>query len=179
MKTSLGVVLLLLPALARAGEIQGAIGVVGAASEWRDDGAAYASFRLGYRWWHRLAIDGQGWFGHAPVDDRYLTYLTVGASLYGRIKMTRPYLRLGFVHQHEEPATSVRNDPFGATFGVGDGIRHRGGFASSAGLEIPFAQAGRHEWFVAVEGTATWFPDPRGPSWYAGGGAGVGVSFGR
>jgi hypothetical protein len=170
---------LLVPSLARAGEIQGAVGLVGTATEWRDDGAAYASFRLGYRWWHRLAIDAQGWFGHAPIDDRYLTYLTVGASLYGQIKQTRPYLRLGFVHQHEEPGTSLRNDPFGAAFGVGDGIRHRGGFMSAAGIEIPFAQAGHHEWFASVEANATWFPDPRGPSWYAGGGAGVGVSFGR
>ena len=80
---------LLVPAIARAGEIQGAVGLVGTATEWRDDGAAYASFRLGYRWWHRLAIDAQGWFGHAPIDDRSLTYLTVGASLYGQIKQTQ------------------------------------------------------------------------------------------
>jgi hypothetical protein len=177
---TLPVLLALVVALpASAGELQGAVGLVGAASEWRDDAAAYASFRIGYRLWHRLAFDAQGWFGHGSVDDRILSYYSLGAAAVGAVKRTRPYLRLGFVHQHEEPAASVRADPFGAAFGVGDGIRHRGGFMSAAGVEIPLAQVARHEWFVAVEGSATWFPDPRGPAWYVAGGASIGVSLSR
>ena len=65
------------------------------------------------------------------IDDRVLTYLSLGSTLYGHIGIARPYVRLALVHQHEEPTSAYRDDPFGAMFGVGDGIRHRGGFGSS------------------------------------------------
>jgi hypothetical protein len=166
------------PREASAGEIQIASGPGVYGSSWRGDSSVGQALRLGYRFGDLVAIDYVGRLGYASVDDRVLTYLSLGGTLYGRVWKLRPYVRLAFVHQHEESTSSVRSDAFGAVFGVGDGIRHRGGFGGSLGLDLPVIKTEHFEMLVGIDSSGVWFPDPRGPKIYAGGSFWLGVNFG-
>jgi hypothetical protein len=173
-----GAALLAHAAGAGAAEGQFATGPAASASSWRGDGAIGQSLKLGARFSDIVAIDALGRLSYANVDTRMLTYVSLGVTLYGRIgKSVRPFGRLAFVHQHEEPLSAVRHDPFGAVFGVGDGIRHRGGFGGSLGAEIILKREGRGELVFAADANASWFPDPRGPTFYLGGGLWIGVNY--
>lgn len=166
------------PPHAKAGEIQLATGPGAYASTWRTDGSVGQGLRIGYRFADIVAIDTVSRLGYGTVDKRFITYLSLGGTLYGRIGKLRPYLRLAFVHQHEEPLPAFREDAFGAIFGVGDGIRHRGGFGSSLGLDIPLHKGKSTELVFGADTSGSWFPDPRGPKAYIGGSLWLGLNFG-
>jgi hypothetical protein len=166
------------PGTASAGEIQVAAGPGVYGSSWRGDSSFGQALRVGYRFGDVFAIDTLGRLGYGTVDERVITYLSLGGTLYGRIWKLRPYVRAAFVHQHEEPMPGVREDPFGAAFGVGDGIRHRAGFGSSLGLDLPIQKSKNLELVVGVDASGVWFPDPRGPTLYAGGALWLGLNFG-
>jgi len=167
------------PGEASAGEIQVAGGPGAYASSWRGDGTFGQALKVGYRFADRIAIDSMGRLGYGTVDERIITYLSLGATLYGRLGPVRPYARLAVVHQHEEPSPGVRADPYGTVFGVGDGIRHRAGFGSSLGLDLPIQKTKSGvELIVGIDTSGVWFPDPRGPKIYAGGALWLGVNFG-
>jgi hypothetical protein len=168
----------LTPGLARATEVQVASGPVANGSNWRGDGALSQSFKLGLRFQELFTIDALTRLGYATVDDRVLTYLSLGSTLYAHLGVARPYVRLALVHQHEESTSAVRNDPFGALFGVGDGIRHRGGFGSSLGADFVVVKSQRTELVLGLDANGTWFPDPRGPNVYYGGGLWAGLNYG-
>lgn len=172
----LGVLAVAQPAL--AGEVQLATGPGVYGSSWRGDSSFGQALRIGYRFGDLFAVDTLGRLGYGTVDERVITYLSLGGTIYGRIGKVRPYLRLAFVHQHEEPVPGVREDPFGALFGVGDGIRHRAGFGSGLGLDLPIQKTKSVEVVVGVETSGVWFPDPRGPKLYAGGSLWLGLNFG-
>ena len=163
---------------ASAGEIQLASGPGVYGSSWRGDSSFGQALRVGYRFGDIFAIDTLGRLGYGSVDDRVLTYLSLGGTLYGRIGKVRPYVRLAFVHQHEESTSAVSSDPFGAMFGVGDGIRHRGGFGSSLGFDLPLYKVKKTELVVGLDTSGVFFPDPRGPKIYAGGALWLGFNFG-
>lgn len=163
---------------AQAGEVQLASGPGVYGSSWRGDSSFGQALRVGYRFGDLVAVDSVGRLGYGTVDERVITYLSLGGTLYGRIGKVRPYVRLAFVHQHEEPLPGVREDPFGTVFGVGDGIRHRGGFGSSLGLDLPVYKAKSTEMVVGLDTSGVWFPDPRGPKLYAGGALWLGLNFG-
>ncbi len=74
--------------------------------------------------------------------------------------------------------SSVADEPFGALFGVGDGIRHRAGLDGGLGVDIPFQKEKSWEFHARVEALFTGFPDPRGPGIYAGGTLGLGFNYG-
>ncbi len=173
-----GATLLLPSREAFAGEVQLASGPGVYGSSWRGDSTFGQALRVGYRFADVFAIDTVGRLGYGSVDDRVITYLSLGGTLYGRIWKLRPYVRLAFVHQHEESTPGVRDDPFGAVFGVGDGIRHRGGFGSSLGIDLPVVRKGQTEMTLGIDTSGVWFPDPRGPTLYAGGSLWLGVNFG-
>ncbi|MBX3189063.1 MAG: hypothetical protein KF819_18725 [Labilithrix sp.] len=162
---------------ASAGEVQLAIGPAVQGSSWRGDALVGHSLKLGYRFGDFIAVDSLGRLSYATVDERFVTYLSLGGTIYGRLGKARPYFRLAFVHQHEESASSVRDDPFGAIFGVGDGIRHRGGFGSSLGFDLPVYKRKATEMTVGIEATGSWFPDERGPRIYAGASFWLGFNF--
>jgi hypothetical protein len=167
----------LAPSEARAGEAQLAVGMSGAATQWQGDGAAYGSLKLGYRFEDIVAIYYLGRLGYGGVDERMLTFLSLGAQLWGRIGFTRPYVRAAFVHQHEESVSAIQGDSAGALFGVGDGIRHRAGGEGALGVDFPFHKQKSLEIFASVEGNVDYFPDPRGPAWYGGGGVALGFNY--
>lgn len=166
------------PPHAKAGEIQLATGPGAFASTWRTDGSVGQGLRIGYRFGDLVAIDTVSRLGYGTVDKRFITYLSLGATLYGRLGKVRPYVRLAFVHQHEEPIPAFREDPFGAIFGVGDGIRHRGGFGSSLGVDVPVHKGKSTELVLGVDTSGSFFPDPRGPKAYIGGSLWLGLNFG-
>lgn len=169
---------LLLPSAAQATEVQVASGPAANGSSWRGDGAISQSFKLGLRFQEFISIDALTRLGYATVDDRVLTYISLGSTIYARIgHVARPYVRLALVHQHEEPTSAWRNDVSGALFGVGDGIRHRGGFGSSLGCDFVVHRGPRTEMVLGVDTNGTWFPDPRGPTLYYGGGLWAGLNY--
>ena len=162
---------------ARAGDFQLEIGLTGAATEWRGDAAVYSSLELGYRFADIVGIYAMGRLGYGAVDERMLTLLGIGAQVWGRIGVARPYARIGFAHQHEESLVVVRDDVGGALLGVGDGIRHRAGGEGAIGVDVPFFKRDQVQLFGTVEGYALWFPNTQGPNVYAGGGIGLGMSY--
>lgn len=164
----------------KSAEIQVASGPQVQTSSWRGDASISQSLRLGVRFKEVITIDVLTRLGYGVVDERMLTYLSLGATVYpvklahGRIC---PFGRLAIVHQHEEPTSALRHDPFGALFGVGDGIRHRGGFASSLGVDFVVARGQSSEFLLGTDVNGTWFPDPRGPALYYGGGLWAGLNY--
>ena len=76
--------------LASAGEVQLAAGPGVYGSSWRGDSTFGQALRLGYRFGDIFAIDSVGRLGYGSVDDRVITYLSLGGTLYGRIWKLRP-----------------------------------------------------------------------------------------
>jgi hypothetical protein len=169
--------LVFVPSVAEATEIQVASGPVANGSNWRTDGAFYQSLKLGLRFADLMSIDAVSRLGYGTVDDRVLTYLSLGTTLYGRYGIARPWARLALVHQHEEPTSAWREDVVGALFGVGDGIRHRGGFGSALGCDFVVHRGPKTEMVMGLDVNGTWFPDPRGPTLYYGGGLWAGLNY--
>ena len=84
----------------------------------------------------------------------------------------------GAVHQHEEPYAALMDQPVGALFGVGDGIRHRAGGRVGAQLALPFRDHRHGDWYLALDLDATAFLDAdRGPRWMSSAGLSVGFSY--
>ena len=164
--------------VASAGEVQLATGPGGYGSSWHGDTQLGQNVKLGYRFADFIAIDTVVRLGYASVDDRVVTYLSLGGTIYGRIGPVRPYARLAVVHQHEESTNAVKDDAFGAVFGVGDGIRHRGGFGSSLGFDVPVTRKKSLELVLGLDATGSYFPDPRGPQVYYGGTLWAGLNYG-
>lgn len=162
---------------ARAGEVQVMLGAEGGSSTWARDPIGYTSFKLGYRMGDIASIYALTRLGYAPVNDRTLTYLSLGAQVWGRLGTTRPYVRAALSHQHEESITSVQAEPAGAIFGVGDGIRHRAGGEVALGIDFPLRRDKRVQWVLSLEGSTILFPDPRGPQLYVLGGLAMGANY--
>jgi hypothetical protein len=162
---------------ARAGELQIGAAAGGQGSSWRGDGAGLVGIKLGYRFVDIVAPYFLARIGYANTNQRVLEMLQLGVQLWARIGITRPYLRLGVIHQHEEPWASIQADSWGALLGVGDGIRHRAGFEGALGVDIPFKQIKDWQIHGTVEGFATGFPDSKGPVVYGGGTLGIGFNY--
>ena len=165
---------------ASAGEIQGNVGYTIRKSTWRGDWAAGAQLGLGYRFARVFGIDAIGWEEAATVDNRFNTGLTIGINGTIPLEKYRPTLRAYFIHQHEEGWVSVKDHPFTTVAGIGPGIRHRAGFGTRLGLEIPIGKKGKHvEWVFNTGIDATFFPDKAlGPAVYIGAMAGLGFNYG-
>lgn len=162
---------------ARAAEYQMSVAAGGLASSWRADGSANGALKLGFRFADIVGVYALGRVGYGTVDERMLTMLQLGGQLWLHAGPVRPYARLGLIHAHEETMASVKAEPFGALFGVGDGIRHRAGGELALGLDWPFHESGSLQWFAGGEAAMTWFPDPRGPNIYGGGSLSLGFNY--
>jgi hypothetical protein len=165
--------------LAHAGELDLALGLDAADSEWDEDHLSYGTFKLGYRFWQPwFQLTYIGKLGYGSVDERILTYLSFGPEVRPQLfDRLRPYVRATLVHQHEENVDAAQNQPFQSAIGVGDGLRHRGGFAGAVGLEVPFYELPRGDWYVSFDLAATYFPDDRGPHRYLTAGASLGIKW--
>jgi hypothetical protein len=159
------------------GEIQLSALAGGEGSAWRGDGAGFVGLRIGYRFLDVVAPYIMLRAGYANINQRLLELLQIGVQAWARIGIVRPYARFGFVHQHEEPWAAVEGDVFGALFGVGDGIAHRGGFEGALGMDVPFKQLKSWQFHGTVEGFCTGFPDTKGPAAYGGAILGLGFNY--
>lgn len=166
------------PPPAKTAEFQLSAFAGGQGSAWRGDVSGFAGLKLGFRFKDIVAPYIMLRAGYGNVDQRILELLELGVQVWAKIGSVRPYARFGIVHQHEEPWSAVKADVFGALLGVGDGIRHRGGFDGGIGVDIPFKQHKGFEFHATIEAVVTGFPDQRGPVVYAGGLAGVGFNYG-
>lgn len=169
--------LLCVAAPARAGEIQVDAGSTMLGSSWQGDFTGGGLLRLGYRFARVVSIDTVLWEQLGNVDSRFLTGLTIGVTGFIPLKRIRPSLRLFAIHQHEEGAVSVAQTPGGFVFGIGSGIRHRGGGGTTLGVEVPFLKKNGLEWVVLAELEGIWFPDSLGPTFYFGGNIGLGFNY--
>ena len=161
----------------RSLEFQVATGPGAYASSWHGDAQVGQALKLGFRFADLVSVDALTRLGYATVDDRVITYLSLGTTIYGRIKRVRPWARLALVHQHEESTSAVRDDPFGALFGVGNGIRHRGGLGSAVGFDVSVYTDKKAEFVLGADVSGVWFPDPRGPNLYGGGSLWAGLNY--
>ena len=166
--------------LAHAGEVDLALGLDAADSDWDDDRLSYGSFKAGYRFgglpWFQLTYIGK--LGYGTVDERMLTYLSAGPEVRPALsEAVRPYLRGTVVHQHEENVDAAQDQPYQALVGVGDGIRHRAGVAGALGVEFPFAQHLVGDFYASLDLSATYFPDDRGPHRYLTAGVSIGFKW--
>lgn len=166
--------------LAHAGEVDLALGLDAADSDWDDDRLSYGSFKAGYRFdglpWFQLTYIGK--LGYGTVDERLLTYLSLGPEVRPALsEVVRPYLRGTVVHQHEENVDAAQDQPYQALVGVGDGIRHRAGVAGALGVELPFAQHLVGDFYASLDLSATYFPDDRGPHRYLTAGVSLGFKW--
>jgi hypothetical protein len=166
--------------LAHAGEVDLALGLDAADSDWEDDRLSYGSFKAGYRFaglpWFQLTYIGK--LGYGTVDERMLTYLSLGPEVRPALsEAVRPYLRGTVVHQHEENVDAAQDQPYQALVGVGDGIRHRAGVAGALGVEFPFAQHLVGDFYASLDLSATYFPDDRGPHRYLTAGVSIGFKW--
>jgi hypothetical protein len=164
---------------ASAGEIQVGVMAGGEGSTWAGDGGAFAGLRFGYRFLDVIAPYFLARAGYATVNQRVLEMIQLGAQAWARIGITRPYLRAGLTHQHEESWAAYKADVVNSFLGVGDGIRHRSGGEFALGVDVPFKQIGPWQLLVSIEGLATVFPpDLKGPRVYGGGTFGFGFNYG-
>lgn len=163
---------------AKAGEFQLDAALNLKASTWRGDFGAGPQLRLGYRFAEVFAIDTAIWEEIHGVDTRLNTGLTFGVTGFLDLGPLRSSLRLFFIHQHEESLVSVAENPFGAIFGIGAGIRHRAGAGGALGIEIPFDKGEDFELVFVSNFSLTLFPDAAlGPSAYFGIAGGVGFNY--
>lgn len=164
-----------LPRSAAAGELVLASGPSAGATTWRGDAFVAQGLRVGYRPTPRLSMDAATSAGYATVDQRITASIGLGMTLYFAVEALRPFVRLGLVHQHEEAASNVREDPLETLSAVGPDVRHRSAATSSLGLEVRALTVKTTELFLAFDANAAAFADGRGPSLYAGGGLWLGL----
>lgn len=145
-----------------------AAGAAMSKTTWRGDGGAHTTFELGLEATPWLGFFFLSRLGYGLVDQRMLTYVSAGVRLSMEIVPDiRTFARVSFAHQHEETLHVVAQDPAGAFFGIGDGIRHRGGGELGVGMTFDLAENEDFLVYAAVEGNGMFFPDPRGPQVYA------------
>jgi hypothetical protein len=164
------------PGGAHAGELHVAAGLDAADTSWKGDSAGYTRLEGSYRW-KRWSVYAMSKGGYADVDERLLQHIGVGGAVWASWRGTRPYLRLGFTHQHENPRAAVDADPAGTLLGYGSGIRHRGGAGGGVGMQIPLRDTKWGDFYMEVETYADAMLGEQGPAWYWGAGAAVGFRY--
>jgi hypothetical protein len=167
------------PRPALAGEAQIGIAFGGQGSTWQGDGSGFVGVRAGYRFLDLVAPYFLARAGYATVNTRVLELIQIGAQVWApRLGITRPYLRLGMLHQHEEPWANYKADLVDSFLGVSDGIAHRWGGEFALGLDVPFKEYKSWQFLVTFEGFATVYPpDDKGPRVYGGGTVGLGFNY--
>jgi hypothetical protein len=127
----------------------------------------YGALELGLRLFRALTVFGMARMGYAPVDERILTMLSLGLEggypIRGRYF---PYVRLGFVHQHEESVASAAADPLATPLGIGTGIRHRAGLQAGVGCDFVLRGGRRGDLTLGPEVTVAYLSYSSGPQFY-------------
>jgi hypothetical protein len=161
------------------GELQFSTVFGGEGSSWAGDGAGFAGIKAGFRFRDLIAPYFVARAGYATVNQRVLEMIQLGVQIWARLGITRPYFRLGMLHQHEESWAAYKVDYIGSFLGVADGINHRDGGEFAIGVDVPVKQYHAWQFHLTFDALATVFPpDQRGPRVYGGGIFGVGFNYG-
>lgn len=149
------------------GEILIALDALGGSSAWSGDPVTYGGLTLGLRLYQIFTPFAQGRLGYGRIDQRLLTLLSLGLCAGGYIG-DRFYPRgfISFSHQHEESMASVDEEPGGAIFGVGAGIRHRAGVQLGAGFDIVLQRTPQYEVTAGPEISTLFMTYSTGPGFY-------------
>lgn len=143
------------------------LALLGGGTTWQGDGLGYGSLLLAARLFRVVSIYGQARLGYARVDQRILTLLSVGLEgTYPIRNKYWPFLRLGFVHQHEESLAAAAQDPLGTLLGIGTGIRHRAGLHGSLGCDIAVWRGRRGDILLGPELAFSYLGYSSGPTFY-------------
>src|SRR5689334_9172736 len=110
-------VLLLMPSLAAAGELDLDLGLQATTTAWPDDHGGGGALDLGYWFKPWLGASFIGKEQYATVDDRFMSYFSINAVLRRPVGPLRLDGQLGLVHQHEEPRAAVDAMPIESLFG--------------------------------------------------------------
>lgn len=156
-------------------ELLAAVGAAVGGTSWTGDPLGYGSFTLGLRLFRILTPFGMARVGYGNVDERLLTFLSIGLQVgYPIRERAYPYVRLAFVHQHEESLAVVVEDPLSAVLGVGSAIRHRAGGTVALGCDFVLLRRPRGELLLGPEAMLAYLGYSSGPNLYGS----VGVQFG-
>jgi hypothetical protein len=140
--------------------------------------AALGGGRLLVHLGESASLDLAGAEGYAAGPGRQVGAIGVGARAWlgGPV-----YVRGGFLHHHEVPWASFRDEPARAVAGVGDAIVHRSGAEVGAGAALDLerwdprlARLG-----LGLDLSLGWLPATEGPPIAVGAGAGLLVHAGR
>jgi len=168
----------LLPATAKAGELDLNLGLQATTTEWPEDHGGGGSLDVGYWFTDTFGAKFIGKEQYAAIDQRLMTYLSINAAAHHTFGSVRLTATLGLVHQHEETRAALEEAPFSALLGIGDGIRHRAGSRAGFSVAVPILHYSRGELYLAFDLDSTVFTeDTRGPRWMSSGGVSVGVTF--
>jgi len=149
------------------GEFQAALSLAAGSSDWSGDPVGYSALKLGLRLFSVITPFAQIRLGYGIVDQRALTFLSLGVEGGYFIKENLfPRAFVAFVHQHEESMAVVAEQPFGAVLGIGSGIRHRAGAQMGLGLDVVVQRSAAYQLTVGPEVTAVYLTYSSGPSWY-------------
>lgn len=160
-------------------DLEGALGIRAAGSSWPGDYGAAGGLKIGVRIAHQFGVYALTRLGVHTVDERLVTFLSIGVQYWPFPKGSwRPYVRLAGVHQHEESFAAVDQNPGGAVFGVGLGIRHRYGTEFALGVDHPLKTWEDAEIYVGTELTGGIMGYSSGPTYYGGAGLSLGVNLG-
>lgn len=166
------------PTIAEAGELDLNLGLQATTTEWPADHGGGGTLDLGFWFTDWIGATFLGKEHYAAVDERFMTYLSVNAAVrhdFGPVRVTGS---LGLVHQHEETGSAIMEQPFGALFGIGDGIRHRAGSRTGVSIATPVFHYAKGAVFVALDVDATVFSEnERGPQWMTSAGISVGATY--
>lgn len=152
-------------------EIELGLVFAGGGSSWTGDGIGYGGINIGVRILGLFTPYFGGALGYGRVDQRLLTRLTIGIAFGVTLAdRFRPYVFAAGVHQHEESLAVVSDQPFGAVFGIGTGIRHRAGGDFGIGIEITAVRRAGWDLTVAPEASVMSLSYSSGPDYsYLGG----------
>lgn len=148
-------------------EALAAVGLSVGGTSWRGDALGYGSLTLALRLFRVLTPFFMTRLGYGAVDQRLLTFISVGLQGGFPIRdRAWPYLRVGFVHQHEESLAAVADQPGGALLGIGTGIRHRAGIQVGLGCDVVLLTGSRGQLLLGPEVMASYLGYSSGPSVY-------------
>jgi len=149
------------------GELFVGLGGSAGLSNWSGDPVSYGQLGVGLRLWEIITPFAEMRVGGARVDQRMLTFLSLGiAGTFHAAKKIAPRALVGAVHQHEESLAAVAQEPAGALLGIGGGIRHRAGVQLGVGCDFTVYEKGRFIITVGPELRGAYLTYSSGPSWY-------------
>jgi hypothetical protein len=148
-------------------ELVAQLGIAAGGTNWSGDALGYGSVLLGVRLFRVITAFGMARIGYARVDQRILTMLSLGLQgTYPVHDKYYPFLRLGFVHQHEESVAAAAENPAGTVLGIGTGIRHRAGLQAGLGCDFVLWRGRRGDLVLGPEATFAYLGYSSGPSYY-------------